>query len=47
MVERPDLAADINDPSTVVPDEAAQERVWAALRKDLRRLGEAHEMDFV
>ena len=47
MVERRDLAADINDPSTVVPDEAAQERVWAALRKDLRRLGEAHDMDFV
>jgi acetoin utilization protein AcuC len=46
MVERPDLAAEINDPSTVVPDEAAQERVWASLRKDLRHLGEAHDMDF-
>jgi acetoin utilization protein AcuC len=46
MVERPDLAADINDPSTVVPDEAAQERVWSSLGKDLKRLGEAHDMDF-
>ena len=46
MVERPDLAADINDPSTVVPDEAAQERVWLSLKQDLRRLGEAHDMDF-
>jgi acetoin utilization protein AcuC len=46
MVERPDLAAEINDPSAVVPDEAAQERVWASLKKDLRRLGEAHDLDF-
>jgi acetoin utilization protein AcuC len=46
MVERPDLAADINDPSPVVPGEDAQERVMTALRKDLRRLGEVHGMDF-
>ena len=46
MVERPDLAADINDPSAVVPGDDAQERVMAALRKDLRRLGEVHGFDF-
>jgi len=45
MVERPDLAADINDPSSVVPEQEAQERVWAALRKDLRSLSEVHGMD--
>ena len=42
MLERPDLAADIDDPSTVVPGEQAQNRVWSALQKDLRRLGEVH-----
>jgi len=47
MVERPDLAADINDPSTVVPGDEAQERVMTALKKDLRLLGEVHGMDFV
>lgn len=46
MVERPDLAADVNDPSGVVPEVAAQERVWASLRKDLRHLGEVHGLDF-
>jgi len=46
MVERPDLAADINDPSTVVPSEDAQERVWTALRKDLHKLGEVHHLEF-
>jgi acetoin utilization protein AcuC len=46
MVERPDLAAEVNDPSSVVPAEEAQERVWAALRKDLAHLGEVHGMDF-
>ena len=45
MVERADLAADVNDQSSVVPAEEAQERVWAALRKDLARLGEVHGMD--
>jgi acetoin utilization protein AcuC len=46
MVERPDLAADINDPSSLIPGAEAQERVWAALRKDLRRLGTVHSIDF-
>jgi acetoin utilization protein AcuC len=46
MVGRPDLAADINDPSSIVPGDEAQSNVWAALRKDLRRLGEVHGMDF-
>ena len=46
MVERPDLAADVNDPTTVVPDAQAQERVWTALRRDLRALGEVHGIDF-
>jgi len=45
MVERPDLAADINDASTVIPGKDAQERVWSALRNDLRRLGEVHGLD--
>jgi acetoin utilization protein AcuC len=46
MVERPDLAADLNDASSVVPAAEAQERVWASLRKDLRALGEVHGLDF-
>src|SRR5438309_11949958 len=46
MVERPDLAADVDDPSEVVPSAEAQERVWSALRRDLSRLGEVHGMDF-
>jgi acetoin utilization protein AcuC len=46
MVERPDLAAAVNDPSGVAPEEDAQERVWASLRKDLRHLGEVHGMEF-
>jgi acetoin utilization protein AcuC len=46
MVERPDLAADINDPSSVIPGAEAQERVWASLRKDMGRLGEVHGIDF-
>ena len=46
MVERPDLAAGIDDPTTVVPEDEAQERVWTALRRDLDRLGEIHGMDF-
>ena len=47
MVERPDLAADINDPTGVVPEGAAQERVWSALKKDLLTLGEVHGMSFL
>ncbi len=46
MVERPDLAADINDQSSVIPGDEAQERVWAKLRRDLTRLGEVHGIDF-
>jgi acetoin utilization protein AcuC len=46
MVERPDLAADINDATSVIPEAAAQERVWNKLRKDLDRLGEVHGIDF-
>ncbi|MDQ2923403.1 MAG: acetoin utilization protein AcuC [Candidatus Dormibacteraeota bacterium] len=46
MVERPDLAAEINDPSSVEPQAEAKERVWTALRRDLARLGKVHEMDF-
>jgi len=44
-VERPDLAADVDDPSEVVPSEEAQERVWIALRRDLSRLGEVHGLE--
>jgi acetoin utilization protein AcuC len=46
MVERPELAADVDDPTPVVPGRDAQERVWIALRQDLDRLGEAHGMEF-
>ena len=46
MVERPDLAAEVNDRSTVVPAAESQEAVWTGLRRDLTRLGEAHGMDF-
>lgn len=46
MVERPDMAADLNDPSSVIPGEEAQERVWAKLRRDLAQLGEVHGIDF-
>jgi acetoin utilization protein AcuC len=46
MVERPDLAEDINDQTTVVPEPEAQERVWTALRRDLDTLAEVHGLDF-
>jgi acetoin utilization protein AcuC len=46
MVERPELAADINDPAGVIPGIEAQARVWTALRSDLRRLGEVHGLEF-
>jgi len=46
MVERPDLAAEVNDTSSVVPESSAQERVWAALRRDLAQLGEVHGIEF-
>jgi acetoin utilization protein AcuC len=44
MVEHPELAAAVDDPATVVPSMEAQERVWAALRNDLRRLSEVHNL---
>ena len=46
MVEKPELARDLNDRSDVAPAKEAQERVWAALTQDLARLGEVHEMEF-
>ncbi|TAN34508.1 acetoin utilization protein AcuC [bacterium] len=46
MVERPGLAADLNDASSVAPGAEEQERVWASLHQDLRRLGEVHGFDF-
>ena len=45
MVERPDLAADLNDPESVMPGPEAQERVWAALHRDIARLGEVHGLN--
>jgi acetoin utilization protein AcuC len=46
MVERPDLAAEVDDPSEVEPGVEVQERVWGALSKDLAHLGEVHGLDF-
>jgi len=46
MVEHPELAAELNDPATVVPAEPAQERVWTALRRDLDTLCEVHGLTF-
>ncbi|MHB8611038.1 MAG: acetoin utilization protein AcuC [Candidatus Dormibacteraceae bacterium] len=40
MVERPDLAAEVNDRSEVVPGVEVQEKVWGALQRDLGKLGE-------
>jgi acetoin utilization protein AcuC len=45
MVEHPELAEEINDSATVVPGPEAQERVWAALQKDLSRLGQVHGLE--
>src|SRR5579864_178850 len=45
MVEHPELAEEINDPATVVPAPEAQERVWAAVQKDLARLGRVHGIE--
>ena len=44
MVERPDLAADVNDPEGEPPAVEAQERVWTSLRKDLDRLAAVHNL---
>ena len=46
MVERPDLAAALDDTSELEPSVAVQERVWGALTKDLKHLGEVHEIEF-
>ena len=46
MVERPELAAEVNDPEGELPALEAQERVWSALRKDLDRLGDVHGVKF-
>ena len=46
MVERPDLAEEVDDPSEVTPGEEVQERVREALRKDLAHLSEVHGIDF-
>jgi acetoin utilization protein AcuC len=45
MVERPDLAAELNDASATLPPPEAQERVWTALHRDLARLGEVHSIE--
>jgi acetoin utilization protein AcuC len=47
MVELPDLAAEVGDPAGVLPAIEAQERVWTSLSKDLRRLGEVHDLELV
>src|SRR5579864_2974211 len=46
MVERPDLAAELDDQSEVLPGVEVQERVWGALKKDLEHLGEVHGLSF-
>ena len=46
MVEHPELAEDVNDPVTLLPSPEAQERVWAATEKDLRRLSQVHGLQF-
>jgi acetoin utilization protein AcuC len=38
MVERPDLAASLIDARPFLPERVAQDRVWAALKDDLRAL---------
>jgi acetoin utilization protein AcuC len=45
MVERPELAAELNDPASTVPGEEAQERVWTALHRDIARLSELHGLE--
>ena len=41
MVERPEPAADLLDPAEFVPEPAAQDRVWAFLRRDTQALAAA------
>lgn len=40
MVQRPDAAAHLVDTERYAPDAVAQERVWASLERELRRLGD-------
>ena len=46
MVQRPDMAEDLNDPASFIPGEEAQERVWSSLANDLARLGKVHDLEF-
>jgi acetoin utilization protein AcuC len=46
MVEHPELAAEVNDPSEVQPGVEVQERVWGALRNDLAHLARVHGLEF-
>ncbi len=46
MVQHPELAAHVNDEASTAPRPEAQDRVWAMLRRDLRRLGEVHGVEF-
>lgn len=41
MVEHPEMATSLIDPEPFTPGEAAQERVWAFLERDLRQLSTA------
>jgi acetoin utilization protein AcuC len=45
MVERPELAAELLDPSTFEPDAETQRAVWGFLERDLRQLREAQGLD--
>jgi hypothetical protein len=38
MVEHPELAVSLIDPEPFTPGEAAQQRIWAFLERDLRQL---------
>lgn len=45
MVERPDLAAEVDDPEGPLPEEDAQQRVWSSLEKDLDTLSQVHGLE--
>jgi hypothetical protein len=42
MTGRPDLAASLTGPEPHPPDGPVQERVWAFLARDVRRLADVH-----
>src|SRR5207245_1721735 len=44
MVEQPQLAAEMLDPTTYPPEPQTQEHVWAMLNRDVRRLREVHNL---